>query len=189
MKQLGLGFVRERRKRKRRAGSGVPHRRRVRFERRSPVHVTLKMAKEVWNLRSRRSVRVLQLAMLGGAERFGARVVQASVQGNHCHLLVEADNTAALVRGMKGLSIRIARGLNKMMGRTGRVLGDRYHSRILETATEVRRVVHYIRHNHRQHLEPKGEHFPPNWTDPYSEAFTLPTPRTWLVREAKPPGP
>src|SRR5215470_9804806 len=118
MKQLALALLPARRRRLRRPGSGVPHRKRFGFDRRLPVHVTVKVAAPVWNLRSRRSIRVLQVAMLSGAERFGARVVQANVEGNHLHLLVEADNTAALSRSMKGLAVRVARGMNKMMGRT-----------------------------------------------------------------------
>jgi REP element-mobilizing transposase RayT len=80
----------------------VPHRARPRFERRTPVHVTLRMAKHVWSLRSRRSLRALDGALRYGSERFGSRIVQFSLQGNQVHLLVEADNTASLVRAMKG---------------------------------------------------------------------------------------
>ena len=130
--------------------------------------------------------------MLSAADRFGARVVQANVEGNHLHLLVEADNTAALSRSMKGLAVRVARGMNKMMGRTGQVIADRYHARVLATPTEVRRVIHYIRHNHRKHMEPKGAQFSPGWLDPYSVALPLPPARTWLVQHAtkgEAPGP
>src|ERR1041384_6839185 len=84
--------------------AGVEHRRRPRFERRAPLHVTLRMAQHVWNLRSQRSLRVLATAIYAAGDRFGARIVHFSIMGNHIHMLVEAENTAALVRGMKGLS-------------------------------------------------------------------------------------
>jgi len=106
------------------------------------------MAPHVYGLRSRRSLPVMQRALLGGGHRFEVRVVQASAQGNHVHLLVEAPDQLALGRAMKGLSVRLARGLNKMMGACGRVVGDRYHSRQLRSPTEVRTVMHYIRYNH-----------------------------------------
>ena len=111
----------------------------------------LRKAPGVYDLRSRRSANAIKLAIFGGADRFGVRVVQLSVQGNHIHLLVEAPDQLALGRAMKGLGVRIARRMNAMMGRTGRVIGDRYHARRLQTPTEVRTVMHYIRHNHQHH--------------------------------------
>jgi len=174
--------------------AGVPHRSRPSFARPLPLHVTLRVAKGVWNLRSRRSFRVLERAFLAGGDRFGARVVQFSIQGNHLHLLVEAADTRALERAIKGLSIRIARGLNALMDRSGRVLGDRYHARTLRTPSEVRRAADYIRHNFRRHAAARGERLPPRWIDPYcSEApehiLLLPAPRTCLVRALRPRGP
>src|SRR5690349_5381355 len=85
--------------------AGVSHRRREETGRRMPLHVTLRMADEVWNLRSRRAFRVIEQALWAGADRFGVRTVQFSVQGNHIHLLVEADDRQALARAMKGLSV------------------------------------------------------------------------------------
>ena len=38
--------------------------------------------------------------------RFGLRVFDFSVQGNHLHLIVEADSSESLSRGMQGLCIR-----------------------------------------------------------------------------------
>lgn len=162
----------------------MAHRRRPRFERRAPVHVTLRVCEHVWSLRSRRSLRVLALAIGAAGDRFGARIVQFTILGNHIHLLVEAESTAALVRGMKGLSIRIAKGMNGLMGTKGRVLSDRYHSRMLRTPTEVRNAVNYIRHNYRHHFP--GE-LPKDWVDPFSssspELVSLVGPaRTWLAR-------
>jgi len=195
--QLDLAFA-ARRKGKRRGRppgnkGNVVHRRRAGFERRMPVHVTMRMAAHVWNLRSRRSLHVITGALYKAADRLGVRVVQASVQGNHCHLLVEAEHTAALSRAMKGLGVRVAKGLNRLMGRKGRVLGDRYHNHVLRTPTEVRNAVHYIRNNHRHHMEPLGARFTPTWVDPFTSGsaelgLRLPPPRIWLVRQAWPRG-
>src|SRR6266496_3514276 len=137
--------------------AGVAHEARPRFERRLPLHVTMRMEQRVWNLRSRRSLGVLNRALFAAADRFGVRIVQFSILGNHLHLLVEANNTAALVRGMRGLSIRIAKAMNRLMSAKGRVIADRYHTRILKTPTEVRNAIHYIRHNHRKHMAEIGE--------------------------------
>jgi len=139
------------------------------------------MAEWVWNLRSRRSARVLESAIRAGGDRFGARVVQLSIQGNHIHLLVEAANTAALARSMQGLSVRIAKGMNRLMDRRGRVLGDRYHAHVLRTPTEARHAVSYIRDNRRHHAAAFGERLPADWVDPFSQAAPG---QTWLLRAA-----
>lgn len=56
--------------------------------------------------------------------KFGARLVEFSVQGNHLHLIVEADDSASLSRAMQGLCIRIARALNALMRSAGAVFAD-----------------------------------------------------------------
>ena len=107
--------------------AGVEHVTREVLKRRFPVHVTWRMD-GAWNLRSRRCFTVLRRAMYGGAVRFGFRLVHYAVMGNHVHLIVEAEDRKALWRGMQGLGVRIAKGMNRLMGRTGSVLVDRYHA-------------------------------------------------------------
>jgi REP element-mobilizing transposase RayT len=145
------------------------------------------MAQGVYNLRSRRSFRVIERTLWKAAHRFQVRVVRFSVQGNHIHLLVEAPGQDPLTQAIKGLSVRIARGMNRMMGRKGRVIGDRYHARLLRTPTDVKRVISYLRENHRHHRAARGEHLPTGWVDPYSSDGPgwrgwLPAPATWLLR-------
>jgi REP element-mobilizing transposase RayT len=57
--------------------------------------------------------------------------VHFSIQGNHLHLIGEAASSAALSNAVRSLSIRLARGLNRMMGRSGPVLADRYDAHVL----------------------------------------------------------
>src|SRR5262249_29660064 len=83
--------------------AGVSHAARPALKSRFPVHVTIAMRKGVWNLRSRRCFTALSRAFWGGADRFGFRLVHFSVQGNHIHMLVEAQDQHALSRGMNGL--------------------------------------------------------------------------------------
>ena len=165
--------------------AGLPHVAREPFSRRSLLHVTLKVAPAVWNLRSRRSFRRITAALAGGAERFDTRVLRFSVQGNHIHLLVEAPDAVALSRALKGLGVRLARRLNAMMARRGRVIGDRYHARRLRTPSEVRRVIDYIRDNHRRHMAQRGLVLAAG-VDPFSSDAplgpVLPRPLTWLAR-------
>jgi putative transposase len=160
--------------------AGVSHLARERFARLLPVHVTVRVAARVFNLRSRRCFSVLARAFAAAAERFGVSIVQFSVKGNHVHLVVEAESNEALARAMKGFSVRVARGLNRLMRRRGRVMGDRYHARVLRTPTEARRAVRYVRENGVKHGTAARA-----LDDAYaSHAATvdLPMPHTWLLR-------
>src|SRR5437016_4466512 len=130
----------------------VSHRPRSRFEKPTPVHVTLRVREHVWNLRSRRSFRRIVSCFEKSCGRFGARLIEFAVQGNHLHLIVEADDNASLSRAMQGLCIRIAKALNAMMNRPGAVFSDHYHSRLLRTPTELVRAIAYVLGNAAHHF-------------------------------------
>jgi REP element-mobilizing transposase RayT len=115
------------------------------------VHVTLRLADGLPSLRKRATYRVLLAALGGGCERFGMRLVHWSVLGNHMHLIVEACDRHALARGMQGLGVRLARALNRVWGRAGRVLADRYHAHVLRSPREVRNALAYVLENARKH--------------------------------------
>ena len=135
----------------------------------------------VWNLRSRRSFRVIGHALELAAVRFETRLCEFSIQGNHIHLVVEARGPKALSQAMQGLGVRVARGLNRMMDRRGRVFADRYHAHVLRTPTEVKRAVHYVRNNFAKHTGAR-------YVDEYSSAnpaFALPRPASWLLRRSR----
>jgi REP element-mobilizing transposase RayT len=150
----------------------------------TPVHVTIKVARHVFNLRARRCYRVVERALYAGAERVRMKVVHFSVQGDHVHLIVEAADQCALTRGVQGLSVRLAVGLNRVMLRRGRVFADRYHAHVLRTPTEVRRAVAYVRHNFQRH---HGQ-VVTGWVDPCSSVratcSALPPPTSWLLGQA-----
>jgi hypothetical protein len=74
------------------------------------------------------------------------------VQRDHLHLIVEAEDGRALSRGIQGLAIRLAKALNRVLCRRGRVWGDRYHVRALSTPREVRKALVYVLQNWRKHM-------------------------------------
>lgn len=133
---------------------------------RYPVFVTLRVRKDVGNLRTKRSYKAIRRAFVAGSRRDGFRVTQFSIQRDHLHLIVEAEGKKDLARGMQGLSIRIARGLNREMGRRGKVFADRYHGRVLKTPREVRNAVAYVANNRRHHTARYG--LPLDFIDPFS---------------------
>jgi REP element-mobilizing transposase RayT len=88
---------------------------------------------------------------IGAASRAWFRVLHFSVQRDHVHLLVEAKDKTSLSRGTGGLEIRVAKAVNRILGRRGRVWGDRYHVRPLTTSREVRHAIVYVLANWKKH--------------------------------------
>src|SRR5262245_59482050 len=105
-------------------------------------------------------VRSLQLSLpglscaqpcLAAASHSGFRILQFSVQDDHVHLIVEADDSRALRRGLRGLAIRAAPVVNRALERRGPVWKDRYHARELTTPRAVRHALVYVLMNIRKH--------------------------------------
>jgi len=144
-----------------------------------PVHVTVRMREEVCGLRSGDCFRVLRRAFLAGSARSGFRVIHFSVQSNHVHFVVEAEGTKELSRGMQGLNIRMAKALNRLMKRRGKVLADRYHAVILKTPAQTKNAVHYVLNNRRHHAPGR---YAAAWSDPFASVEApLAAAGTWLL--------
>lgn len=133
------------------ARAGVRHRERPAFSSRHPVHVTLRLEQGLESLRRADAFRVVRDALVASADGFGARIVHFSVQTNHVHLICEAQDEVSLSRGMKGLGVRIARRLNALWRRSGRVIADRYHSHVLTSPREVWNALRYVLQNAAHH--------------------------------------
>ena len=58
--------------------------------------------------------------------------------------------STTLLLGARGLSIRVARAVNRHLERRGKVFGDRYHPRSLTTPREVRTALVYVLQNWRK---------------------------------------
>jgi REP element-mobilizing transposase RayT len=192
-----------------RAGAGRPrtpggqpaHRARPAQPGNAPAHVTLRALPGLPNLRREPAWPAVAAALVVGAERPAFRLVHCSVQSNHLHFLVEAAGADALRRGLQGLSIRLARAINKACGRAGKVWAGRYHARALRTPREVRHALCYVLQNYRRHAGLEGGMVEPGWLHPCSSALAfdgwrddegvawtdgdepprLPAARTWLL--------
>jgi len=189
---------------KTRAGSWVAHTPRRRVVKTHPLHVTVRMVTGAPRLRRRDSFREIRRALLG-ARPSGFRICQFSVQSNHIHLIVEAEDRLRLARGMQSFGIRVAKRINRIARRKGRLWHDRYHHVALETPSQVRAALGYVLRNWRKHGEDRGAR---GDFDPFSSAATfranvdaahpprpaatgdppaahacVVAPRTWLLRE------
>ena len=148
---------------KQRTGRGSPHE--TRPDVNGPVHVTLRICRGLPSLRTPRAYRVLERAFRAGKEKKNFGLCQYSVQRDHLHLIVEANDRCALARGMQGLAIRIAKALNKHWhGRRGSVFSERYFARALVKPMEVWRALRYVLNNARKH----GDWFSKSLPDPFS---------------------
>ncbi|HEU4582068.1 MAG TPA: hypothetical protein VFS67_27620 [Polyangiaceae bacterium] len=136
---------------------GVSHLRRPSRSRHHPLHITLRVASGLPSLREGRLFDNVRLALAAGRERFGFRLVHFSVLGNHLHLIAEAQHGRSLALGMQGLSVRLARAINRTLARRGRVFADRYHARALKTPRAVHFALRYVllnAHKHRAGVAP-----------------------------------
>lgn len=136
------------------ARPNVVHRTRPVHRRDLPVHITLRRAKGLPAFRADRVHGVLKRA-IRATRRVGFRITHYSIQSDHVHFIIEADDPTSLTNGMRSLAVRIAMRVNgDVLGRTrGRVWGDRYHRRDLTTPREVRNVLVYVLSNHLKHGE------------------------------------
>jgi REP element-mobilizing transposase RayT len=154
-------FKRDRRGGKRRGAgrrpkhgrAGVPHSRRAEVRATWPVHVTLRVGRDVPYLRKRNVWRAIAKATLAAAKRGAIRVVHASVQHDHVHILVETSDAKALATGMHAFQISAAHWINLAAKRTGRVFPDRYHVHVIKTPREARNAIRYVLSNWRKHGE------------------------------------
>jgi len=145
------------------------HARRPVLAARFPVHVTKRVRSDVTRLRRFELCKVLRAAFVLGCRRGEFRICQFSIQGNHIHLICEASDAGQLARGIQGWSVRVARGLNGYLGRTGAVFDDRYHLEILTTPTQTRHALCYVLQNARRHGEPIDPRF--GGMDAFSSAW------------------
>jgi REP element-mobilizing transposase RayT len=174
----------------------LPHSARERINERLPAHVTLKMMPRVPSLRLQPAFAVVKRAILARGASASFRILEFSVQDDHVHLLVEADDNPTLARGVQGLNVRIARGINKLRKKAGTVFRDRYHSRVLKTPREVTNALKYVLLNGAKHIAQSGRRVARGWLDPRSSAPSfdgwtekrstsprreLPRARSWLL--------
>jgi REP element-mobilizing transposase RayT len=129
----------------------VSHAKRPRFDERWPLHVTLRVREGLASLRNTVCIEVFRQVMRECAEQEGFRVVHWSVQSNHVHMIVEADDQEALTRGMRRITIRLAKRWNKLWERRGPVFDDHDHFVSLDTPTQVRNALVYVLQNAKRH--------------------------------------
>ena len=181
----------------------APHRMRPEISKHHPIHVVLRTRKNVPRLRRGPTYRAIRHALQHVLGEHTFRVVHMSIQHNHLHFLVEAEDKHALSHGMRSLAITVARAINRVLGRKGRVFEYRYSTKPITNPRQMRNALSYILNNwrrHNEHLRSAAARHAR--IDPYSTAihfagwreasrFAIPdgyeplpsaAPQTWLLR-------
>lgn len=156
--------------------AGTSHRRRAAVDPRLPVHITIRLADDAPRLRDKLAYTAVCHACVAGCASEGFRLVHFAVHADAVHLLVEADDQAALTRGAQGLLIRIARGVNRVAQRSGKLYGDRYRDEPVRDKAALRALAPLFS--------------PPAWVDGHTPRHTRPAsepactqkPRTALLK-------
>jgi REP element-mobilizing transposase RayT len=202
-----MGFVfrtwggkREGAGRKPKRPGAVSHAKRPGLSSRYPVHISLGVDDKLPGLRRPDLLEAIEACLREVRNNYdNFRIVHYSIQDHHLHLVVEAAGRTALSRGMQGLNIRVAKRINKVLGRKGTVFIDRYHETILRSPRQTRAGIRYVLLNARRHAAQSGMRFAPDWIDdcssgrffdgwrglrvrpPPDEQPTVAVARTWLA--------
>ena len=178
------------------AARGLPHRRRPFHKADHPVHITWRVQGYLPSLRRFKIAAVIGEAIRAAMQvherrRTSFRVIHFSIQPNHLHLMIEAENKTVLGNGMRGLGVRIARAINRVLGLRGRVFDDRYYATALTCPTQVRFGIVYVLQNHKHHEKARGDVDPfssARWFTGWERALPSPTrpspvrePDTWMA--------
>lgn len=171
--------------------AGTSHARRPDIKPAVPIHVVFRIESDIGSLRRRDIYEALRGATIVAGNHQDVRIVHMSIQRNHLHLYVEADNRAALTRGMKSFAVSAAKRINASIvvdgkHRRGRVFSDRYHIEVVTNCRQAHRVLGYILNNWRKHREDFDRKAQEWMIDPFSSASSF---DGWKERDQIPPWP
>ena len=153
---------------------GAPHRPIPEIHGWTPLHLTISIESQIGRLRRKKLILFFIHVLQEFKNRPGFRFIAWTLQKNHAHLMVEARSKEDLTRTMQSFLPRLAKGWNKILGRTGPVFRGRYFVRKVKDPYDAKRLLAYVLKNHIRHnLAPAGVF------DPFSATFWL---DVWLER-------
>jgi REP element-mobilizing transposase RayT len=130
--------------------SGIRHTRRFRLKKPSSLHLTIKVRENKADIQNKRILKALHYA-IKRARLKGLKIVHYTLEYNHVHLLVESVDNKILHKGMQAFGITIAKSINKIKSTKGAVYKNRYHLRVINSAKQLKNVLHYIFSNGVKH--------------------------------------
>ncbi|MGZ3788931.1 MAG: transposase [Bacteriovorax sp.] len=134
---------------------GIRHTRRPFLKKPSSLHLTVKIKKNKADLKNKSVLGILKRAILN-ARRQGLKVIHYSLEYDHVHLLIEAENNHILGKGMQAFGVTLSKAINRMRRLKGGVYKHRYHFRQISGTRELKNVMKYIFTNGLKHKTAKG---------------------------------
>lgn len=133
---------------------GIRHTSRPLLKKTSSLHLTVKVKKIKAEIKNKVVLQILKRAILN-ARRRGLKVVHYSLEYDHVHLLIEADNNYILGKGMQAFGVTFSKAINKLKQLKGGVYKHRYHFRQISSARQFKNVMNYIFRNGVKHKTAK----------------------------------
>lgn len=128
----------------------IRHTERPIFKKARSLHLTIKVRENKADIKSRRLLKALHHA-IKRARLMKLKIIHYTLEFNHVHLLVEADNNSTLHKGMQAFGISFSKAINRSKRLKGTVYKHRYHFRQICSSRELKNVLHYIFHNGIKH--------------------------------------
>ena len=150
-----------------RTSSGkIAHIPRPNLNSKTPVHINIKVRKDIPNLRRKSIYKMLKIGVKKARIK-GLKVIHFALVSNHLHLIIEADGNKELAQGMRSFLISFAMNINNSLKRRGSLFVDRYNMEVIKVPRRMRYLLSYVFKNNSQHQKRKFT------TDPYSSLITF----------------
>jgi REP element-mobilizing transposase RayT len=129
---------------------GIRHTKRPLITKPTSLHLTVKILRTKANLKNKMVLTILKRSIMN-ARKMGLRVIHFTLEYDHVHLLIEADNNFILGKGMQAFGVTFSKAINRMRKIKGGVYKHRYHFRKIVGARQLKNVLNYIFKNGIKH--------------------------------------
>jgi REP element-mobilizing transposase RayT len=134
---------------------GIRHRERPILTKPTSLHLTVKILRAKAKLKNKIILSILKRSIMN-ARKKGLRVIHYSLEYDHIHLLIEADDNFILGKGMQAFGVTFSKALNRMRKMRGAVYKHRYHFRKIIGARQLKNVLNYLFTNGLKHNTAKS---------------------------------
>lgn len=111
-----------------------------------PMHLTIRVHRDVGNLRDQAVLNELRV-LLAEARRRGVKTVSAVLMPDHIHWLVVPESAEALRDATRYVFGKLAKLVNALLGRRGKVFVERYYSNCCRSVRQAFHALNYILKN------------------------------------------
>jgi REP element-mobilizing transposase RayT len=134
---------------------GIRHTERPLITKPTSLHLTVKILRTKANLKNKMVLSILKRSIMN-ARKMGLRVIHYSLEYDHVHFLIEAENNIIFGKGMQAFGVTFSKALNRLRKIKGAVYKHRYHFRKIAGARQLKNVLNYIFNNGIKHKTAKS---------------------------------